>query len=73
MTEGECQFGDRTLTAGDMVYMEDPHFEHEMHTETGCIIVFMPYPGPTAGARPIHEGRFDGREAAGGREPDPER
>ena len=46
VAEGECRFGDRRLKAGDMVYMEDPHCEHEMHTETGCIIVFMQYPGP---------------------------
>ena len=68
--EGECRFGQHRLGAGDMVYMEDPHFEHEMHTETGCTIVFMQYPGPTTGARPIYEGRFDGRDAAEGGEPD---
>ena len=34
VADGECRFGERTLRAGDMVYMEDPHFEHEMHTET---------------------------------------
>ena len=28
--EGECRFGGHRLTAGDMVYMEDPHFEHEI-------------------------------------------
>ena len=33
----------------------------------------MQYPGPTTGVRPIYEGRFDGREAAEGREPDLER
>ena len=44
-----------------------------MHTETGCTIVFMQYPGPTTGARPIYDGRFDGREAADGVEPDLER
>ena len=68
--DGECRFGEHRLTAGDMVYMEDPHFEHEMHTDTGCTIVFMQYPGPTTGARPIYQGRFDGREAAEGVEPD---
>ena len=31
--KGECRFGERTLRAGDMVYMEDPHFEHEMRTD----------------------------------------
>ena len=68
--EGECRFGEDRLEAGDMVYMEDPHFEHELHTETGCTIVFMQYPGPTTGARPIYRGRFDGRDAAQGVEPD---
>ena len=71
--EGECRFGERRLRAGDMVYMEDPHFEHEMRTETGCTIVFMQYPGPTTGARPIYQGRFDGRDAAEGAAPDLER
>ena len=71
--EGECRFGERRLRAGDMVYMEDPHFEHEMQTETGCTIVFMQYPGPTTGARPIYQGRFDGRDAATGAAPDLER
>ena len=68
--EGECCFGEHRLAAGDMVYMEDPHFEHEMHTDTGCTIVFMQYPGLTTGARPIYRGRFDGRDAAEGVEPD---
>ena len=68
--EGECRFGEHRLAAGDMVYMEDPHFEHELHTESGCTIVFMQYPGPTTGARPIYRGRFDGRHAAEGAEPD---
>ncbi len=68
--EGECRFGEHRLEAGDMVYMEDPHFEHELHTETGCTIVFTQYPGPTTGARPIYRGRFDGRDAVQGAEPD---
>ncbi len=60
--EGECTFGDRTLTEGDMVYMEDPHFEHEMHTEAGCRILFVQYPGPNTGGRPIYDGRFNQSE-----------
>ena len=68
--DGECRFGKRQLRAGDMVYMEDPHFEYEMYTETGCTIVFMQYPGPNTGARPIYQGRFDGAEAAAGNAPD---
>lgn len=57
--EGECRFGDRILTVGDMVYMEDPHFEYDMHTENGCRILFVQYPGPNTGGRPIYDGRFN--------------
>lgn len=57
--DGECRFGEHTLRAGDMVYLGDPHVEHEMHTENGCVIIFMQYPGPETGARPIYEKRFD--------------
>lgn len=57
--EGECRFGDKHLKAGDMVYMQDPHFEYDMHTEGGCKILFVQYPGPTTGAKPIYEGRFN--------------
>ena len=57
--EGECCFGDTVLKAGDMVYMQDPHFEYEMHTPHGCKILFMQYPGATTGARPIYDGRFN--------------
>ncbi len=53
-----------------MVHMQDPHFEYEMHIDTGCTIVFMQYPGPTTDARPIHQGRFDGKDAALGVTPD---
>jgi len=60
--EGECRFGDRTLTPGDMVYLEDPHLEYEMHTKDGCRILFVQYPGPKTGARPIYDGRFDRTE-----------
>jgi mannose-6-phosphate isomerase-like protein (cupin superfamily) len=59
MLEGECQFGDQTLRQGDMVYMEDPHFEYEMHTENGCRILFLQYQGPTTGEGPVYDGRFD--------------
>ena len=60
--EGECQFGDDTLRPGDMVYLQDPHFEHEMHTEHGCKILFVQYQGPTTGEGPIYDGRFNRTE-----------
>ena len=57
--EGECRYGEDMLRVGDMVYLADPHFEHELHTEKGCKILFVQYPGPTTGARPIYDGRFN--------------
>ena len=59
--DGECQYGDRTLRQGDIVYHGDPHEEHDMFTEAGCTMLFVQYPGPTTGARPIYQGRFDKR------------
>jgi mannose-6-phosphate isomerase-like protein (cupin superfamily) len=59
--EGECRYGERVLRAGDLVYHGDPHEEDEMYTEGGCTMLFVQYPGPGTGARPIYEGRFDPR------------
>jgi hypothetical protein len=39
--------------------MPDPHFEHEMTAESGGTVVFLQYPGPTTGARPIYAGRMN--------------
>lgn len=61
--DGECSFGDDTLRTGDMVYLQDPHFEYDMHTENGCKILFVQYEGPTTGGRPVYEGRFNKTEA----------
>lgn len=61
--EGECSFGSDTLRTGDMVYLQDPHFEYDMHTENGCKILFVQYQGPTTGGRPVYEGRFNKAEA----------
>jgi quercetin dioxygenase-like cupin family protein len=57
--EGEFRFGDKSYGPGTFAYMPDPHFEHEMHTETGGTIVFVQYPGPTTHARPIYDGRMN--------------
>ena len=57
--EGDCRYGQRTLRAGDLIYHADPHIEEKMHTENGCTMLFVQYPGPHTGARPIFEGRFD--------------
>ena len=57
--EGEFQYGDETLRAGHIVYHPDPHFEHEMRTETGCTIFFIQYQGHTTGGAPLYEGRMN--------------
>ncbi|QBJ96940.1 cupin domain-containing protein [Rhodococcus sp. ABRD24] len=57
--EGECYYGDTILRAGDLVYMQDPHFEYEMKTDNGCRILFLQYQGPTTGQGPIYDGRFN--------------
>ena len=61
MLEGECRYGDRVLREGDLVYHGDPHVEDEMVTEHGCTMLFVQYPGPETGERPIFAGRFDAR------------
>jgi quercetin dioxygenase-like cupin family protein len=60
--EGEFQFGDTIYKPGTFAFMPDPHFEHEMKTETGGKIVFLQYPGPTTRATPIYAGRMNLRD-----------
>jgi hypothetical protein len=42
-----------------MIFHPDPHFEDELHTETGGDILIVQYPGPSTGGRPIYDDRFD--------------
>jgi hypothetical protein len=51
--------GEEAYGPGTLVYMEDPHFENEMRTETGGTVLFVQYPGPTTGGRPIYDGRMN--------------
>ena len=57
--EGECTVNGEKVGTGSFVFHPDPHVERELRTETGVTIVFCQYPGPTTGARPIYEDRFD--------------
>ena len=57
--DGEFQMGETKYGPGTIVYMEDPHFENEMRTETGGTVLFVQYPGPTTGAQPIYDGRMN--------------
>ena len=57
--EGEFQMGAAAYGPGTMMFFPDPHYEDELKTETGGIIVYMQYPGPTTKACPIYDGRFN--------------
>ena len=47
---------------GTMFFYSDPHCEEELSTRTGGQMVFVQYPGPTTGGKPIYDGRFNMRE-----------
>jgi hypothetical protein len=57
--EGEFTIGGRKYGPGTMVFHPDPHYEEEMHTETGGLWLIVQYPGPTTGKPPIYDGRFN--------------
>jgi len=57
--EGTFHMGGREFSPGTMMFFPDPHYEDELKTETGGIIVYMQYPGPTTKACPIYNGRFN--------------
>jgi len=59
IVEGEFRIGERTYGPGTMLFYPDPHFEDPLHTETGGVMLFVQYQGPTTGGRPIYEGRFN--------------
>jgi hypothetical protein len=57
--EGTFSIGGRTYEPGTMVYHRDPHYEDELRTETGGVMLFVQYQGPETGGRPIYDGRFN--------------
>ena len=57
--EGTFTIGGATCGPGTMIFYPDPHDEPPLGTATGGRMVFVQYPGPTTGARPIHDGRFN--------------
>ncbi len=60
--EGEFEIGGETYGPGTMVFHPDPHFEHDLNTETGGTMLFVQYQGPSTGGRPIYDGRFNVEE-----------
>jgi mannose-6-phosphate isomerase-like protein (cupin superfamily) len=57
--EGTFKIGERTVGPGTMVHYPDPHFEEALSTETGGLMFFVQYQGPTTGKGPIYDGRFN--------------
>jgi hypothetical protein len=57
--EGTFTIGEATYGPGTMLYYPDPHFEPPLVTETGGLMLFVQYQGPTTGERPVYDGRFN--------------
>jgi ChrR Cupin-like domain len=57
--EGAFAIGGRTYGPGTMIYHADPHYEDELRTDTGGLMLFVQYQGPNTGERPIYDGRFN--------------
>lgn len=57
--EGTFDIGGKEYGPGTMIYHGDPHFEHDLSTATGGVMLFVQYQGPTTGGRPIYDARFN--------------
>ena len=57
--EGTFTIGDRTVGPGTVVFHPDPHYEADLSTDTGGLMFFVQYTGPTTGKAPIYDGRFN--------------
>ena len=57
--EGEFEIGGKRYTPGTMIFHPDPHYEENLSTETGGLMLFVQYQGPSTGGRPIYDGRFN--------------
>jgi hypothetical protein len=57
--EGEFSIGGKIYGPGSMIFHPDPHFEDDLHTETGGVMLFVQYQGPNTGGRPVYDGRFN--------------
>jgi hypothetical protein len=57
--EGEFTIGGKLYGPGTMLFYPDPHYEDALSTKTGGQMLFVQYPGPSTGGRPIYDGRFN--------------
>ncbi len=57
--EGTFTIGGKQYEPGTMIFHPDAHTEGALETETGGLMLFVQYQGPTTGVRPIYDGRFN--------------
>ncbi|HUI17597.1 MAG TPA: cupin domain-containing protein [Alphaproteobacteria bacterium] len=57
--EGTFTIGGKTYRPGTMIFHADPHYEEELRTESGGVMLFVQYQGPSTGGRPVYDGRFN--------------
>jgi hypothetical protein len=57
--EAEFDIGGTAYGPGTLLFHPDPHFESDLRTETGGLMLLVQYQGPTTGGRPIYDGRFN--------------
>ena len=57
--EGEFEIGGKTYKPGTMIFHPDPHYEDELTTKSGGLMLFVQYQGPSTGGRPIYDERFN--------------
>ena len=57
--EGEFEIGGKTYKPGTMIFHPDPHYEDELSTKSGGLMLFVQYQGPITGGRPIYDERFN--------------
>ena len=60
--EGTFDIGGKHCGPGTMLYHADPHYEDELRTQTGGLMLIVQYPGPVTGGRPIYDKRFNMQE-----------
>lgn len=60
--EGTFAIGEKEYGPGTMIFYPDPHSEPALRTETGGLMLFVQYPGPTTGGKPIYDNRFNMKE-----------
>ena len=57
--EGEFEIGGKSYKPGTMIFHPDPHYEDELSTKSGGLMLFVQYQGPSTGGRPIYDERFN--------------